>query len=129
MSYHYKVKKKKANLSGKTTYKYYATSSSNGVISMDQAAKEIEDNTTLSKSDVISVVTALSSLIENKIRNGYSVKLDGLGTFSLSITSEGFVDAKKCIPTKVRPSKICFRADKKLKEKVFEVTFEKDSID
>ncbi|MDR0789712.1 MAG: HU family DNA-binding protein [Bacteroidales bacterium] len=126
MSYQYKVKKKKTSLSGELQYKFYASPKASGTINTDQVAKEIEDATTFTKSDVLGAIAALTAVIERRIKNGYSVKLNGLGTFSLSVTSEGFTDAAKCTPHKVKAGKICLRADSKLKKSIEGTVFERD---
>ncbi|MDR1005618.1 MAG: HU family DNA-binding protein [Bacteroidales bacterium] len=125
MSYQYKVKEKKVNLTGETQYKFFATPVSMGQVSTDEIINEIAERTTLAPSDLVGAITALSSIITEKIKRGYSVKLDRLGTFGLSITSDGFSDAAKCTPAKVKAKKVWFRADKRMKEAVSDTNFER----
>ncbi|MDR0790119.1 MAG: HU family DNA-binding protein [Bacteroidales bacterium] len=125
MSYKYKVKRKVGTINPEAEAKYYAVPHSSGRVSTAEVAKEIEAATTLTQSDVLGAIAALSKVIERKVSDGYSVKLDGLGVFSLSITSEGFTDAAKCTPHKVKAKKIYLRADSKLKEAIKDVKFER----
>ena len=125
MAYQYKVKKKKTSLTGELQYKFYACPKTKGTINIDQVAKEIEGISTFTQSDILGALAALTAVVEKKIKNGYNVKLDGLGTFSLSVTSEGFIDETKCTPHKVKANKICFRADNKLKKSIEDTAFER----
>jgi hypothetical protein len=63
--------------------------------------------------------------METWLHNGYSVKLDDLGVFSLSATSAGYASPAECTPHRVRPAKICFRADPQLKKNMKNIKFER----
>jgi hypothetical protein len=65
-------------------------------------------------------------MIEMWLHNGFSVKLDDLGVFSLSATSAGCASPEECTPHRVRAAKICFRADPQLKKNLKRVKFERE---
>lgn len=56
---------------------------------------------------------------------GYNVKLDGIGTFSVSLTSEACDSEKQCKPNKVKAGKVSFKADKVLRRELDELKFQK----
>jgi len=59
------------------------------------------------------------------LKLGYNVKLDGIGTFSLLLTSEGFDTEEECIPTRVKVKKIAFKSERKLRKELIGLKFYK----
>ena len=55
---------------------------------------------------------------------GASVKLKGIGTFGVWVTSEGFDDAKDITAKKVKATKVTYKADRKLTQFIKEMKFE-----
>ena len=64
-------------------------------ISTDAIAQIIERNCSMKKSDVKAVIEELIEVIKDKMQDSYAVKLDGFGTFKLSIHSTGAPSADK----------------------------------
>ena len=93
------------------------------MLDLRQIAEDLTDRSTLAVSDVYATIVGISSLIEHYLEQGYSVKMDGLGIFSLSISSKGFDQAEACTSTQIEARKICFRAEKQLKKNLKLVQF------
>lgn len=128
MSRVYSTKKKKIVMSNGTTIeKYYAYAVSNELVNSKEIAKEIQESTTLTKADVVAAMQALSDIIAKKLSMGYNVKIDGIGTFSISAKSAGFDSAVKVKPSAVKFSKISYRADAKLRKVLSDVKFERQN--
>jgi predicted histone-like DNA-binding protein len=125
MGFKYRVKTKKSSLSG-NDHKYYAVPIRSGSVDIVQLAKKLSQRSTLSVADVRATIIGLVELIEEHLHQGYSVKLDDLGIFTISASSEGFDNAEDCTPRKVHAKKICFRADVSLKQNLKHIKFEQD---
>ncbi|MDD2489050.1 MAG: hypothetical protein PHD62_06265 [Bacteroidales bacterium] len=68
----------------------------------------------LTPGDTYSTLIGLSALTKEMLRDGYKVKLDGIGVFGVAITCKGFSTEKELDPKKVKFSKVSYRADKAL---------------
>jgi predicted histone-like DNA-binding protein len=126
MAIKYRVKPKNERLSGSNNQKYYAVRVQRGEVDLEQLSKDLAKRSSLSKGDVYACMIELSQLLGEYIQEGYNVRLDGLGIFSMSVTSKGFERAEDCTPRHVSASKLCFRADKRLKESLKNLRFERD---
>jgi len=125
MSFRYRVKTKRSGI-GEKTAKYYAVPVRSGEISTRQLAKDLTKISSLSEGDVHSALIGLSGLVEKYLQEGYSVRLDNLGLFSISATSDGFDTPEECTPHRVKANKICFRAENDLKSNLKYVRFERE---
>ena len=124
MAFHYEVKTKRSGLGTKEA-KYYAIPVRSGEVTTRQLAREISKRCTLSETDVRATLIALTETMQDFLHDGFSVKLDELGRFTISVTSEGFETPEECTAKKVRANKICFMADKELKRNLKGIEFEK----
>lgn len=124
MAFRYEVKTKRSAL-GDQKIRYYAQPVRSGEVSTRQLAREISKRCTLSEVDVRATLIALSETMQDFLHDGYSVRLDDLGRFTISATSDGFDTPEECTAKKVRAKKICFMADKELKKNLKGIEFEK----
>ncbi|NPD81685.1 hypothetical protein E5358_09975 [Palleniella muris] len=69
--------------------KWYANAVIVNTVSTDKIAERIEEKCSLTKSDVKGCIEALIYEIKTQLQNSYAVKLDGLGTFKMSLRSKG----------------------------------------
>lgn len=108
---------------GNVVTKFFANSVSAEHYSSEDMARDISEASSLSKADVIGALRAFSEILEAKLKMGYNVKLDRIGTFSLSVTSDACDTEKECKPNKVRFKKIAFKADNRLRKEMGDVKF------
>ncbi|MCM1078120.1 MAG: HU family DNA-binding protein [Bacteroidales bacterium] len=111
MSVLYKIKKIERKYSDgrvdPANNKWYASAVIINTVSTDKIAERIEEKCTLTKADVKGCIEALIHEIKDQLQNSYAVKLDGLGTFKLSLHSKGaesleeFSVQKNIVGTKV----------------------------
>ena len=88
-------------------------------IDTDYLAKEIQIATSLTEGDVKSVLDSLSHFMGDRLREGESVHLDGIGYFHPVLTStEPVTAATKRKTTKIKLKGIKFRADQVLKNEI-----------
>ena len=81
--------KGKKNPQKKTETKYYAQIAPTTPLMLPQIVKLIEKRSTVSSSDIKAVLDALQFEIIQALKNGYSVRLGDLGSFHLTISSNG----------------------------------------
>ena len=74
--------------------KYFAKAVSQGEVTLDEIAAEACRNSGFSEGKVIGVVTELQDILKEKLANGQTVVLPGIGRFSLRVESIG-VDSPK----------------------------------
>lgn len=107
--------------------KFYASSVKRGSMGFDGLAERIADSTTASKADTILVLTALSTQLNQLLAEGYSVKLDGLGTFRVTLNGIGADTAEEFTINLIRGPRIRFRPEVALLDRMKRTSLEKVS--
>ena len=83
------------NIKSSSSYgKYFAKAVSQGEITLDEIGEEISRKCGLSEGTVLAVVTELQEIMKEKLREGHTVVLPGIGRFSLRVESIGVDDPK-----------------------------------
>ena len=88
-------------------------------IDTDYLARQIQTATSLTEGDVKSVLESLSHFMGERLREGESVHLDGIGYFQIKLNSQE--------PIKLKAN-ISFKADIKLKKSVSVVHLERSKL-
>ncbi|WP_243350227.1 HU family DNA-binding protein [Parabacteroides sp. FAFU027] len=122
MGFKYIVKTKRSGV-GEKKAKYYAIPVRSGEIDTRRLAKELSERCTLTETDVRATLIGLVEIMEEYLHQGYSIRLEDLGRFTVSVTSDGHETPDECTPKRVKAKKICFMADKRLKENLRRVEF------
>jgi predicted histone-like DNA-binding protein len=90
MALKYKTRQKaQPGVQGGGTKKYYASIVTDGEVTVDELSKEIEKFSSLSEPDIHGVIIALENVIQTKLSESRIVKLQKLGTFYPTLSSEG----------------------------------------
>lgn len=90
------IKLIKNNIKHSSSYgKYFAKTVSQGEISLSEIATEACRNSGLSEGTVIHVVTELQDILKERLSDGQTVILPGIGRFSLRVESIGVDDPKE----------------------------------
>ena len=94
MSVHIKLIRN--NIKSSSSYgKYFAKAVSQGEVTLDEIAAEACRNSGFKDSDVIGVVTELQDILKQRLADGQTVILPGIGRFSLRVESIGVEDPKQ----------------------------------
>lgn len=84
------------NIKSSSSYgKYFAKTVSQGEVTIREIMEEACRNSHLSEGSVIAVVTELEDLLKEKLGEGQTVILPGIGRFSLRVESIGVDDPKE----------------------------------
>ena len=83
------------NIKSSNSYgKYFAKAVSQGEITLDEICEEISRNSSFSEGTVLGVVTELQDTMKEKLRDGQTVVLPGIGRFSFRVESIGVDNPK-----------------------------------
>ena len=95
---------------------YYVRQKSGTVRVMDvnKLADAIEANSSLTAGDVKHSIEAFVEQLRLSLTQGDKVKIDGLGTFHITLSSEGTEKEKDCTVRSIRKVNVRFVADKAL---------------
>jgi predicted histone-like DNA-binding protein len=91
---------------------------------MQEIAKEIEGRSALSLGDVQSVLSNLMEVMPMFLKLGQSIKLEGFGSFRLSVTSEGTDTADELNAHHVKGAKLMFLPGMELKRNLEGLSYE-----
>ena len=98
-------------------------------IDTDYLAKEIQIATSLTEGDVKSVLDSLSHFMGDRLREGESVHLDGIGYFQKKLNSKEPITSPKLKANQIKlKANISFKADIKLKKSVSVVHLERSKL-
>jgi predicted histone-like DNA-binding protein len=87
-------------------------------IHLEEIAKILQKRSTASESDVYLIVKGLVELIPELISDGYTVKLDELGSFRLHARVHAAESPEKVSSKNIKELKMSFLPDKKIKRKL-----------
>lgn len=117
-------KKDPRNLQGSPLY--YATAVSSGKTGIDKLAGSVSASSTLSRADIHAAIVALVDEIQEELSSGRTVSIEGLGTFSISLRSNGMESPDKLTAHQIREAKINYRPAPRLRDMLKKLEFHKD---
>ena len=92
--------------------KYYAQNHPDPLVTTPELIDEIVAKTTVTEADALAVVSAYVDSMQSHLVNGNSCKIEGLGIFSVNLSSKGSESRETFTPDLIRGVKINFRPDK-----------------
>ena len=96
--------------------KFYAKLKSGDDVSFEELAEEISKVSSLNYGEVMGALGTLIVFIEIQLRHGRPVRLSTLGTFYLSLNSEGVDTEEELTSDAIKKAHIRFRPGKRLKK-------------
>lgn len=84
------------------------------VMNIDRMAAAIEAKSSLTTGDVKHTIEAFVEQLRLSLTQGDKVKINGLGTFHITLSSDGTVKEKDCTVRSIRKVNVRFIADKAL---------------
>ena len=113
----YKLWKKKFKTSeNQEVEKYLACKHTTYTVSTKEIAEQIMQGSTHSIGDVTGCISEISEKLKLHLSLGHNVTLDGIGTFSISLTSNKIDSRKDLSKLRVWAKRVTFRQDSELKE-------------
>ncbi|MBS2101033.1 HU family DNA-binding protein [Carboxylicivirga linearis] len=115
----------RSNPQNREDKKYYAQAVRLRTIKRKEIEEEIVAKTALSKAEARGVLVTLSDIIRKELIGGNGVKLEGIGTFSVRLKSEGAASPEELTANHIESVIINYRADSELNQEVKNTRFEK----
>lgn len=107
--------------------KFYAQIINGDDVTFDELADLISKVSNLNYGEVLGALGTLIEIIEMQLRHGRQVHLSTLGTFFLTLRSEGKVTEEEMTSDQIAGARIRFRPGKRLKKMIKTLDFEKVS--
>lgn len=105
--------------------KYYATAQAKGSTGINEIAERISHATTVTRADCLAVLAALEEQISDSLQSGEIVKLGDIGTFRISISSDGADTEEMFNVCLIKQAKIVYTPSANLKTKISNLNFTK----
>lgn len=104
---------------------YYAVPKRKELVTIDDLSTLISQKCTATTGDVKLVLEEFANTLISELKNGNSVKLDKVGTFSLSLTSTKVSNPDKLRTTDVKVSRLLLRTAPSFMTKMKDAAFER----
>lgn len=115
MAIKYRISRRRDNMNpdGGKLFMHQAISS--GEIDLERLAHEISNECTLTKTDVVAVLTALGGKMKQHLEEGKTVSLENIGRFKIGFKSKSHPDKKMLRKKEISKFHINFQPTAKLK--------------
>lgn len=105
--------------------KWYAVVNCNGELTIDDITAQIEKFSSLSEADIRSVIIALENVIHKELTNGKIIRMDKIGSFYPSLSSEGTELESDFTVAMIKGAHVNYRPGKRITDALKVVTFTK----
>ena len=91
---------------------WYARAKTLDTVTLNEIAQRIQDNTTAKKADALAVLTEMVEVVRDYLQKSYRVKIDGLGSFKMSLRTSPAPTAKEFSASKnIKSMRALFQED------------------
>ncbi len=105
--------------------KYYAVAEKQGITDLDDLALQIAQKSTVSRADVYAVIISFVENTIGELKAGRTVKLGKMGSFSISLSSNGMETPEDVTSQSIKKAKMLYRPGAELKEMLKSLKYEK----
>lgn len=128
MSIKYKlIERGQPGVAGGGRKKWYANVYNDGEVTIDDLVKKIEKFSALSEADIRGVIIALENVIQDELVNGKIIRLDKLGSFYPSLSSEGVENEEDFTVANIRSAKVNYKPGRRISNALSTATFKKSA--
>lgn len=126
MAVKYKLVKINDNITENEETRYSVTTVSYGNVNTDTFSERIADSSTFNIGEVKGMLENLTRMIADYLKEGYTVSVDGLGTFSVTAQVNREVnDPSRVRAESIKLKSIGFKPSPKLKDRLSNIEFTK----
>jgi predicted histone-like DNA-binding protein len=125
MSVRFKMVPKQNNIASPPQTKYYPCAVSSGEVDLERLADTVADRSTLTPADCYAVMVAMSEVIGEELARGKIVKIDRLGTFSLTLKGVGTDQPELLNKNTILGAKILYKPAQHLKKILANLTYKR----
>lgn len=102
---------------------FFAQMQARGVMDINEISERIHRESTVTKADIVAVLTALGTAVTDGLKQGELVRLGDLGTLQLGLSSQGVKEAEDFSTAHITKARILFRPGKDLADAVVNLNF------
>ena len=125
MAVQFKMVLKQNNLASPPEVKYYPCAVSQGEVNLDDLSKIIANSSTMSRADCYGVIMAMSEVIGQQLLQGRIIRIDNLGTFSLTLQGTAADSPEPLGKSNIKKAKMLFQPSKDIKEVLKKIEFKR----
>ena len=119
------IEKAQPGVAGGGAKKWYANPALDGELTVDDLVKQIQKFSALSEADIRGVIIALENVIQDNLVNGKIIRLDKLGNFYPSLSSEGTATEAEFTNSHIKGARVNYRPGKRISDALQAATFHK----
>lgn len=120
----YTVVEKANPLDRSEAAKFYAQYKSMGRTDSDKLAEKVAKVSPVNPAGLVAAFEALLDVVPDELENGYIVELGRLGSFTISLNSEGSATADEVTAKNISNVRIRFIPSKEFKDRIESMTFD-----
>lgn len=105
--------------------KFYAQSQARGEMGIREISERIHQMCTVTRADVMAVLTALEEIVSEGLQGGEIVRLGELGSLQLSLSGEGSETEDTYSDALIEKVRVLFRPGTVMQEAINNLAFEK----
>lgn len=109
--------------------RYYAIGVNQGRLDIREMANQISELSTVTSIDTVAVIEALLKVIPRELANGKIVTLGDLGSFRLTLKSEGSDQPENFNASMIKGTHLHFRPGKEVKKVLNNIVYAKAKTD
>ncbi|MDR2919977.1 MAG: HU family DNA-binding protein [Tannerella sp.] len=104
--------------------KYYASPVNSGKVTLDDLANRIARSSSLTRGDILNVLSNFLDELPEYLKDGKSVQLGDFGTVRLSFSSQGVDTEEEVNASLIKGVRVIFTPNVKLKDELNRTSFE-----
>ncbi|HNX44491.1 MAG TPA: HU family DNA-binding protein [Bacteroidales bacterium] len=119
------IEKGQPGVAGGGEKKFYASTVTNGELTLSGLTRLIEKSSTVSGADIRAVLYAMVDVMVDSMANGQIVRLGELGSLRVSLNSEGKATADEVNSSAIKNTRVIFSPGKEIKDMLKTLEFAK----
>lgn len=123
----YKIEKRRDNINHRDLY--IPQPAAGQPLDVDEIARQINDMCTVTRADVVAVLQALQDVIARNLKQGNSVRLGKVGSFSLKMSATAATTPEEVSVANIKDVGVRFYAAPELKKIIRETRIERERKD
>lgn len=125
MAIHFKMVPKKNMQTSPPEVKYYPCAVSQGKVDLDDLARRVAMQSTMSVADCYGVIVGLAKVIAEELTDGNIVDIAHLGTLKLTLQGTAADTQEELGKSSITKVKVIYKPSAKLMDRLREITFKR----
>jgi len=103
--------------------KYYVSTQSSGEVSLEEMSESISEKCTLTETDVLAALTALTKEMTTHLMDGKIVRFGTFGSFQLGLSSNGVETEVESSRLQVKKARVKFRPGRRIEDSLLRLKY------